>query len=293
MNPIFGGIEAGGTKFNCIVAENPEKIIAEARFNTITPSKTLEPVLDFFRAFPSICSIGIAGFGPLDLNPDSATYGYITSTPKPDWGNTNLRGIIRDELKIPVNIDTDVNAAAIAEGKWGSCQGLKNFVYFTIGTGIGGGAVINGSPLHGLVHPEMGHLLLPHDLARDPFTGVCPYHQDCFEGLACGPAISKRWGIKAEKLPADHPAWELEAHYIALALQTIICTLSPEKIVLGGGVMQQAHLFPKIRQKTTANLNKYIQSPLIIEQNDRYILPPGLGSRAGAFGAIALAQMAI
>lgn len=290
MTAFFGAIEAGGTKFNCMVASSPDDILAEERFPTTSPAETIGRVLAFFKKHP-VKSIGIACFGPLDLNPVSPTYGFITTTPKPGWAYTDIRGQIRGALDLPVGIDTDVNAAAIAEGRWGACQGLDTFVYFTIGTGIGGGVVANGKPLHGLVHPEMGHIALPHDHASDPFEGCCPYHKDCFEGLACGPAMRLRWGQPADTLPPDHPAWDLEAGYIGQALQSTICTLSPERIVLGGGVMQQAHLFPLIRAKTQASLNRYVASPSILEKIDAYIVPPGLGTRSGALGGLALAMM--
>jgi len=292
MAALFGGIEAGGTKFNCIVASSPETILAETRFPTTTPAETIGRVIDFFHGYPSLGSIGIACFGPLDLNPASPKFGFITSTPKANWADTDITGWIKRELDVPVGIDTDVNAAAMAEGIWGSCQGLDSFVYFTIGTGVGGGAVVNGKPLHGLVHPEMGHIVLPHDHQRDPFPGNCPFHGDCFEGMASGPAINKRWGQSAETLPADHPAWDLEADYISQAMQSIVCTLSPQRIVLGGGVMQQPHLFPLIRQKTQSFLHGYVQAPQIMSNIDQFIVPPGLGTHSGMMGAIALAQQA-
>lgn len=292
MAKLYGGIEAGGTKFNCIVASGPGDIVAETRFPTTVPEETIGHVIDFFKNYPSLVSIGIACFGPLELNASSPKFGYITSTPKEDWIDTDITGWIKRELGLPVGIDTDVNGAAIAEGRWGACQGLDSFVYFTIGTGIGGGAVINGKPLHGLVHPEMGHIVLPHDRQRDPFPGSCPYHTDCFEALATGPSIRKRWGQPAETLPADHPAWDLEATYISLAMHSIISTLSPQKIVLGGGVMQQSHLFPLIHQKTQSSLNGYVQAPQIMENIEQYIVPPGLGTHSGMMGALALAQTA-
>ena len=293
MAKLYGGIEAGGTKFNCIVANGPGDILAETRFPTTVPEETIGRVVDFFKEYPSLVSIGIACFGPIDLNPSSPKYGFITSTPKEDWIDTDITGCIKRELGLPVGIDTDVNGAAIAEGLWGACQGLDSFVYFTIGTGIGGGAVVNGKPLHGLVHPEMGHIVLPHDRQRDPFPGSCPYHTDCFEALATGPSIRKRWGQPAETLPTDHPAWDLEATYISLAMQSIICTLSPQKIVLGGGVMQQSHLFPMIHKKTQSGLNGYVQAPQIIKNIEDYIVPPGLGTHSGMMGALALAEMAV
>jgi fructokinase len=292
MAELFGGIEAGGTKFNCIVASDPGNILAEARFPTTTPAETIGQAINFFRPYPSLTSIGIACFGPLDLNPGSPKFGFITSTPKAFWADTDITGWIKRELGLAVGIDTDVNAAALAEGIWGACQGMDCFVYFTIGTGVGGGAIVNGKPLHGLIHPEMGHIVLPHDRQKDPFPGNCPFHKDCFEGMASGPAINKRWGQSAETLPPDHPAWDLEATYISLAMRSIICTLSPQRIVLGGGVMQQTQLFPLIHQKTPALLNGYVQAPQILENIDHFIVPPGLGTRSGMMGALALAQQA-
>jgi len=293
LTTLYGGIEAGGTKFNCIIASGPDEILTEARFPTTTPEETIGNVIAFFKKNSPVASIGIACFGPLELNPLSDKFGYITSTPKQGWANTNIRGWIQQELGVPVGIDTDVNAAAAAEGLWGACQGLDNFVYFTIGTGIGGGAIVNGKMLHGLVHPEMGHIVLAHDLEEDPFPGSCPFHKDCFEALATGPSMNKRWGQPAETLPPNHPGWALEAKYISLAMQSIICTLSPQRIVLGGGVMQQSHLFPLIHQKTREVLNNYVQSPMILEHIEDYIVAPGLGTHSGMFGALALAQQVL
>jgi fructokinase len=194
---------------------------------------------------------------------------------------------------VPFGFDTDVNGAALGEWRWGAGQGLDTFIYLTIGTGIGGGAMVNGRLAHGLIHPEMGHIRLPRDPAVDPYTGHCPYHGDCFEGLACGPAIGDRWGQPAYELPDDHPAWDLEAHYLALALVNFICTLSPQRIIMGGGVMDQKQIFPFMRQKVQTLLNGYVQSPRILEEIDSYIVPPGLGNRAGVLGAIALAQQVV
>jgi len=222
------------------------------------------------------------------LHPDSPTYGYITTTPKPGWRHTDLVGAIRRALDVPVKFETDVNAAALGEARWGAARGLDTFIYLTIGTGIGGGGLVSGKLMHGLVHPEMGHIRLPHDFARDPFPGVCPFHGDCLEGLASGPALEKRWGARAETLPPDHPAWDLQAHYLALALVNYTCTLSPQRIILGGGVMEQAHLFPRIRRKVLELLNGYVQSPALLENIDAYIVPPALGKRAGILGALAL-----
>jgi fructokinase len=201
-------------------------------------------------------------------------------------------GRCKAAFDIPIAFDTDVNGAALGEWKWGAARGLDTFLYLTIGTGVGGGALVNGKLVHGLIHPEMGHLHLPHDRARDPFEGICSFHGDCFEGLASGPAIEKRWGQKAETLPPDHPAWDLEAHYIALALVNYIFTLSPQRIIIGGGVSSQGFLFPLIRRKVVDILNGYVQSPAVGEAIAEYIVPPGLGARSGMLGALAMAQSA-
>jgi fructokinase len=264
--------------------------VRETRFPTTTPDETISRAIAFFREQPRVAAIGIGSFGPVDLCPDSPTFGYITTTPKPGWANTDLAGAIRRALDVPVRFDTDVNAAALGEQQWGAARGLETFIYLTIGTGIGGGGMASGRLLHGLIHPEMGHIRLPHDFVRDPFPGVCPFHGDCFEGIASGPALEKRWGARAETLPADHPAWELQAHYIALALANYVCMLSPQRIILGGGVMEQPHLFLLIRRAVQRLLNGYVQSPAILREMDTYIVPPGLGKRAGVLGAIALAQ---
>lgn len=290
----YGGVEAGGTKFVCIVSDEKARILAETRFPTTLPEETLKKTIDFFAAWQKdqrlmLKAIGVACFGPIDLQPGSPTYGHITSTPKTGWQNTAVTPIIEKSLGLPVYFDTDVNGAALGEGLWGAAQGLTDYLYLTIGTGVGGGAICNGKPLHGLVHPEMGHIRLPHDWKTDPFAGNCPYHGDCFEGMASGPALKRRWGVSANTLPPEHPAWDLEANYIALALSNFILTLSPQRIILGGGVMAQTHLFPLIRKYTLAHLNGYVQSSALLNGIDSYIVPPGLGNLAGSLGSIALA----
>lgn len=297
MTSLYGGIEAGGTKFVCAVGSGPDDLRAEVRFPTTTPQETIRRVLEFFRDQQErlggeICAIGIAAFGPVDLNPASPTFGFITSTPKPGWQNVDLAGEVRRGLGLPVGLDTDVNGAALAEGFWGAARGLDTFIYLTIGTGIGGGGMVGGRLIHGLLHPEMGHIRIPHDRQADPFEGCCPYHGDCLEGLAGGPALEARWGTRPENLPPDHPAWALEAHYLALALANFICTLSPERIILGGGVMKQPHLFPRIRAEVPELLNGYIQARPILDpgEMETYIVPPALGDRAGILGALALAR---
>jgi fructokinase len=294
---LFGGIEGGGTKFVCAVGTEIGELLAETRFPTTTPEETLARAVDFFErqihTLSPLAAIGVASFGPVDPRPDSDTFGRILLTTKPGWSNADIVGPLRAALDLPIAFDTDVNGAALGEQCWGAARGLDTFVYLTVGTGIGGGAMVDGKLVHGLLHPEMGHIPLPQDKKVDPFDCICPFHSDCFEGLASGPAMEKRWGQKAESLPADHPAWELETHYISLALRSIICTLSPQRIVVGGGVAQQAQLLPLIRQKTRATLNEYVQSPAILENIDSYIVPPVLGGRAGVLGAIALAQLAL
>jgi fructokinase len=296
MTTVFGGVEAGGTKFICVVGSGPDDIRVSERFPTLSPETTLDNVVDFFRRHAAVhgplAAIGVGAFGPVDPNPRSPTFGHITSTPKPGWANVDLLGRLRQAFDVPLGFDTDVNAAALAEGRWGAARGLDTFVYLTIGTGIGGGALVGGQLLHGLVHPEMGHILLPRDPKVDPYAGFCPFHGDCFEGLAAGPAIEKRWGRRAETLPADHPAWALEAHYLALGVANVVMTLSPQRVVMGGGVMEQAHLLPMVRTDVQALLNGYVQSPRIIDRIDEYIVAPALAGQAGVLGAIALAGQA-
>lgn len=290
---IFGCIEAGGTKFVCGVGTGPDDLKL-ASFPTSSPEATVDNLRDFFheQGGARLSAVGIGCFGPLDLHPDSPTFGYITSTPKAGWRHYNLAGAVRRALGVPVGLDTDVNAAALGEARWGAGQGFSDFLYLTVGTGIGGGAIVHEEVVHGLVHPEMGHIRIPHDLAKDPYPGCCPYHQDCLEGLASGPAMEARWGAPAPELPATHPAWELEAHYLALGLATWVCTLSPQRFVLGGGVMQQPHLFPMVRRELARLLNGYIQADALAEGIDRYVVPPQLGNRAGVVGAMVLAERA-
>ncbi len=249
-------------------------------------------MLEYLRreAGGPLAAVGIGSFGPIDLDRSSPTYGHITSTPKPGWANFDLVGAVSSALRVPVGFDTDVNAAALGEARWGAAQDVGSALYLTIGTGIGGGYIADGRLLHGMIHPEMGHIRIPHDLAKDPFPGICPYHGDCFEGLACGPAIEQRWGKSARGLPPDHPAWALEARYIALALATFVCTLSPGRIILGGGVMHQLQLFDGVRSGLSGLLNGYIRSPWLAEELEGYVVAPGLGDRAGVVGALALAE---
>ena len=296
MTRVSAGIEAGGTKWVCTIASHPEDIRATTQFPTKEPRETINSAIQFIKNNvqnpEELSGIGIGSFGPLDLNIDSSTYGYITTTPKPGWANTDLITPFKKEFNLPIGFDTDVNAAALGEQLWGAGQGISDFIYLTVGTGIGGAAIVNHKLVHGMIHPEMGHMLIPHDRDRDPFPGVCPFHGDCLEGLATGPAIKERWGQTAEGLPPDHPAWALEAHYLGLGVANLITTLSPQRVILGGGVMNQRHLFWQIRREVRQLLGGYIPVSQIMEDNEAYILPPALGSKSGVLGAVALAQQA-
>ena len=290
---MYGGIEAGGTKFVCAVGTGPDNLKEVVRFPTTTPDETIARTLSFFNQYSEqLKSIGIASFGPVDPNPASATYGYITSTPKAGWANTDLGGRVSKALNVPMVFDTDVNGAALGEYKWGAAKALDSALYLTVGTGIGGGAVVDGQRLRGLIHPEMGHVMVPR-APGDQFEGNCPYHQTCLEGMATGPALKKRWGTSAENLPRDHEAWDLEAFYLAMAVVNYILILSPQVIIMGGGVMDQDQLFPKIRKIVQETLNGYINTPVITEDIENYIVPPALGNQAGVLGSIALAQEAV
>jgi fructokinase len=293
MSALVGGIEGGGTKFVCLIGTGPHDIRAEATFPTTGPDETLAAAADFFArhdaALP-IAALGIGCFGPIDLDPASATYGTITTTPKPGWSGTNVAGYFARRLGVPIGWETDVNAAALAEQRWGAARGLDALVYFTVGTGIGGGALVAGRPLHGLVHPEMGHIPLAA-LPSETRDGVCPYHGGgCLEGVASGPALAARAGRPPDELPADDPIWEEEARYLAFGAVVATLMLSPQRIIIGGGVLKQTHLYPRIRAHFTALLAGYVQSPALDGGAASYIVPPRLGDRAGALGALALAQ---
>ncbi|MEE3177379.1 MAG: ROK family protein [Verrucomicrobiota bacterium] len=289
-SPLVAAIEAGGTKFVCAVGHGPDDI-EEARFPTTCPEETIQRSIEFFNEAQErkgkVNAIGIGTFGPADVNPESPTFGHIKKTPKPDWSNTDLASAIQSALgNIPLAFETDVNAAAWGERKWGAANDLNDFIYITVGTGIGGGAVSNGKIVHGISHPEMGHLRISKDPSIDPFEGCCPFHGDCLEGLASGTALEERWSQDPSELPAEHLAWELESSYLADAIINITLTLSPERFILGGGVMQQDHLFPMIRERVIARLAEYIDVPRV----ENYIVPPGLGAQAGVLGSLALAQ---
>jgi len=286
---LYGSIEAGGTKFVCAVGTGPDDLRAPVRFPTRDPASTIAEAVDFFRSQPDpVDAIGIGSFGPIDPRRESPTFGYITSTPKKGWSQTPITHEIRNALGIPVAFDTDVNAAALAENRWGAARGAQTFLYLTIGTGIGGGAIVHGRPLHGALHPEMGHVYVPR-AEGDTFAGICPYHSDCLEGMASGPAIAARWGQNAASLPPEHRAWKFEAHYLGVAIVGFVLTLSPEYVILGGGVMKQGQLFPMIRAVVRERLNNYYKIPALIESLDTYVIPPAWGGNAGVLGGIALA----
>ena len=293
---MLGAIEAGGTKFVCAVGSGPDDVHDRIRIPTSTPSATLREVVDFLLAHhleTPLAAVGIGSFGPVDLRRGSGTYGYITATPKLGWDDTDVVGPIREAVNAPVAFDTDVNAAALGESRWGAGIGLDSLVYVTVGTGIGGGAVVGGRQVRGASHPEMGHMRVPHDRETDPFDGICPYHRDCLEGLASGPAIEARWGTRAELLVEDHPAWPLEASYLAMGMANVAVTLSPHRIIMGGGVMNQRRLFSMIRERFVEAISGYGVTPETVSAVDEYIAPPGLGGDSGVAGAFALAQDAL
>jgi fructokinase len=284
---LFGGIEAGGTKFICAVGEAPQVIRASTEIPTITPTETLGHLIAFFQPY-ALCSLGLATFGPVDLERKSPTYGHLLSTPKLAWQGCRIVEILQNGLGIPVAVETDVNAAALAEFIDGAGQGCDPLVYLTVGTGIGGGAVIQGRPLHGLMHPEMGHMPLAR-VPGDTRPSGCPFHRDCLEGLASGHALQLRFG-PPETLPPQHEAWTLEAMYLGHALATIVTILSPQRIIIGGGVMHQPHLLPRIRAVCAGMLHGYLPCLQSASAFEEYIVAPALGDQAGVIGALHLAQ---
>jgi len=289
---LIGALEAGGTKMVCSIGNLKGGILQRASIPTGAPEETISQIVDFIGKF-DVSALGIGSFGPLDLSPDSPTYGHITKTPKPGWSGYPLMPELQRRLGVPTGIDTDVNAAALAEFELGAGRGKRSLLYVTVGTGVGGGFVVEGNLVHGLVHPEIGHMFLA-PLASDPMPGgVCPFHKGCVEGLASGPSIEKRWGLPGKLMSEDHPAWDLEAAYLAQMCANLILAVSPEVIVLGGGVMQQMHLFPRIREKTVALLNGYVASDRVSPEGiSSYIVPPALGVNSGVTGALLLGARA-
>lgn len=284
---IYGGIEAGGTKMICVIGDENGKILDRMQIPTQTPEETMPIMIDYFKG-KDIKALGIACFGPIDLNRDSKTYGYITSTPKLAWKNYDIVGAFKKELGVPIGFDTDVNGSLLGEITWGCAKGLTDALYLTIGTGVGGGVMAGGKLLHGMLHPELGHIKMAV-ADGDTYKGKCPYHGTCFEGMAAGPAIEDRWGKKAVELADDDKVWDLESTYIAQALCTYILTLSPQIIILGGGVMHQEQLFPLIRKKVLEQLNGYIVTKEL-KDIDNYIVPASLNDDQGIMGSIKLAM---
>jgi fructokinase len=288
---VYGGIEAGGSKWEFAIGTGPDDLRATATLPTTTPSETIDRAVAFFEREGPVDAIGIGSFGPLDGNPASPTWGYITTTPKPGWAQTDVGREIRRRLSVPVAFDTDVNAAALGEHRWGAAQGLETSCYITVGTGIGGGGMVEGKLLHGLMHPEFGHMRIPHDRDTDPFCGICPYHGDCWEGLASGRAMEARWGKPPVEL-TDEAAWELEAKYLALGLVSVICVLSPERVVIGGGVMNRPGLLALVQREIVALMNGYLGTAVLGDGISELVTTPALGARAGVLGALALAESA-
>lgn len=293
----FIGIEGGGTKFICAYGSGPDDLKERTQIKTETPEATMRNVIDYIKSVQKkvkIDAIGASIFGPLELDLQSPNYGSITTTPKHSWINFNFVGALKKEFNLPIGFDTDVNGSAISEYRWGAAKGLSDFLYLTVGTGIGGGLMANHKLVHGAMHPEMGHILIPQDKSVDPFPGVCDYHGNCLEGLASGPSLKERYKVKsALDLSEDHKAWDIEANYLGVALANFTMILSPKRIIIGGGVMRQDHLLPKIRQKMLRNLGGYIQNPTVVKNIDTYVVKPGLQENAGVCGAIALAELAL
>ncbi len=292
--PLYGGVESGGTKIVCLVGSGPDDVRAETSFPTEGPDVTLDRIAAFFsdsqQQHGDVAAIGIASFGPVDLDPDSPNFGHVTRTPKPGWSGVDVAGSIHRALDRPVAFDTDVNGAGIGEYEWGAGQGLSNFAYVTIGTGIGGGVILHGRPLRGISHPELGHFHPVHDRTRDPFGGLCPFHGDCLEGLASGSAIVARWGKILEDLGPDHEALRLEADYLAQLCAVLTYIVSPQKIILGGGVSGAAGLLEATRQRAAEILSGYLSDTTYPGSLNDYIVAPGLGKRAGVLGAVVMAR---
>lgn len=288
---IIAAVEAGGTKFICGLGTEDGEIIDKISIPTTTPEDTMKEVIAYFKD-KKFDVMGVGSFGPIDPVKESGTYGYITKTPKPYWSDYNLIGELKKHFNVPMEFDTDVNGAALAESWWGAGSGLKNVMYITVGTGIGAGAVVDGKMLQGLTHPEMGHISVKRH-KDDSYEGKCPFHKDCLEGMAAGPAIEARWGKKGFELSDDMEVWEMEAYYLAQGLVNYILVLSPEKIIMGGGVMKQKQIFPLIRKNVQEFLNGYVHKKEILDDIDNYIVYPGLGDEAGFIGSLALGKIAL
>jgi fructokinase len=290
---LLAGVELGGTKCVCILGTGPDDVRALERLDTGEREQTLqqiEAVLDRWKQqHGAPRALGIASFGPVNLLPDSPTYGFITSTSKIGWRDTNVARRLARHTAVPVGFDTDVNGAALAEGRWGAGRGFNDFAYVTVGTGVGVGSIVRGRSVYGMNHTELGHIRVVRKKG-DEFAGVCPYHGDCIEGLASGPAIEARARKAAALLAEDDPTWEFVAHGLAQLLHTMVLTTAPRRIMLGGGVMaNQPHLFARIRHELKKSLAGYVEAPEVGEGLAKFIVPPGLGTLSGPLGALALA----
>ena len=286
---LIGGIEAGGTKMVCGIGDEKGNLIERVSFPTRQPEETFRDMIGYFKKH-EIQALGIGCFGPIDLDRKSETYGYITTTPKLGWENCNIVGVMKDALQVPIGFDTDVNGAALGEASWGAAKDCDTAIYITIGTGVGVGVYVNGGLLHGLIHPEAGHALLSKH-PEDHYKGRCPYHENCVEALASGPAIMERWGVPAAQLVDRAEVWKLETYYVAQAITNYILTYSPQKVILWGGVMHQEQMFPMVRKKVQEMLNGYLKHTMIEQQIEKYIVPPELGENAGILGAIRLGML--
>ena len=289
MSGLYGGIETGGTTCVCALASDAGEVVARCEVPTTDPDTTLGRIVSFFREHELPEAIGIGSFGPVDLDTDSSTWGHVTTTPKPQWREASVAPRIRDELGVPVTFDHDVAAAAYGEYTWGAGQGLPSVAYLTVGTGIGVGLVINGSVWYGALQPEGGHIRIPR-VPNDSYEGSCPWHGDCWEGLACGPALAARYGRDPAELPEAHAAWEMEAEYLAAGILAIALVVSPHRLIVGGGIGRREHLLDRVRQLVRELFNDYLQSPLFGPGIDNYLVAPELGADAGVLGAVALAR---
>ena len=292
----LAGVEMGGTKCVCTLGTGPEDIRAQVTLPTLDPDTTLNAIAAVIQQWLEGAAppeaLGIASFGPIDLRRNSPSYGRMGATPKRGWPDTDIAGFFTRRFGLPVGISTDVIGAALAEGRWGDARGLHDFAYITVGTGIGAGLVVGGQSVFGLHHPEVGHLRIVR-APGDTWPGNCPFHGDCIEGLASGPAIAARTGKVPKSLEADNPVWDTVAHALAQLAHALVTTVAPQRILIGGGVMSsQSHLFPRIRRATLTSLNGYLHIPEVLSDIDHFIAPPGLGTLAGPLGSLAVAAMA-
>lgn len=290
MSELFGGVETGGTWCVCALGRGPDELDDLEEFPTGAPEETLDRVVGFFTRHQLPAAVGIGSFGPLDLNPDSPTWGSVTSTPKPEWRDVAVAPVVAGRLGVPVAFDTDVTAAALGEHRWGAGVDVDSLCYLTVGTGLGAGLIVDGRPVHGLLHPEVGHMRVPHDHHEDPFAGSCPWHGDCWEGLASGEAIAQRWQADPQALPDDHPAWPLEASYLAAGILSIVTVASPQRLIAGGGVMERPQLRGMVASRLRELVAGYLRTPMLEDRINEYLVAPTLGDQAGVLGAIAMAR---